>query len=241
MSFNTFRKITQTNGVFTTMYSEDFNNLKEFKHENGKGIMMRFSGVCDKYDVKIYELDLLKINEEIHVVEYDEYECKFFLRNIETNKKEEEGFRYKIGNNSEIIGNLVEDIGVPYKEKELNNFNFRKYFVVEDVESKVTSDGDENLENFGGKGLVALIIQDSSLRDKNNNKVFESDIIKIKNELYIVFYDTYFCMFCLAHAHTNKKIRKIREFLVDDFVDDFEVVGNLTENIDLIMNTKKDN
>lgn len=89
-----------------------------------------------------------------------------------------------------------------------------------------------------------IVMQYTGLKDKNKNKIFKDDILKVfldKKRGYIITKVWYMAPEWMLANYKNGK--HIGTFQMTDWgygveVDDFEVLGNAHENEDLLNNTK---
>lgn len=106
---------------------------------------------------------------------------------------------------------------------------FRKCVSWNDGYRMVYSDQEEYKCFFTYETHSQAIMQFSGITDSKNNEVYDSDILKIENELYIAFWDDWNARFLLEKVKGREKFDNFREMVKKG-----EVVGNLGENEELL-------
>lgn len=106
-------------------------------------------------------------------------------------------------------------------------FKFRKSIVIGEKERMVYSHIEEDRVYFLFEDHPNVIMQSTGLSDTERKEIYENDIVKIENELYVVSWD--YRNACFILETKKQKYNNFREM-----VKSCKVVGNLVENAELL-------
>jgi hypothetical protein len=110
-------------------------------------------------------------------------------------------------------------------------FKFRKYIcnsIQDDTSCRmVFSDKSCDQKYFSFNDHPAAIMQSTGLIDNNSKEIYESDILKIGDEYYMVIWNNIYAQF--SFETKNKNYKNIMELVKNSLI-----VGNIFENIALI-------